>query len=100
MRAAGYARQFRELRKGVRVAGMISQTSSDLTIIEPFFQIFLNGNLMICSGRISSDQISPLNEADSISVEIVIIADLFHLLNVPDPVHQSGKMAYGRFSYS
>ena len=33
------------------------------------------------------DQIRPFNQTDSISIEIIIISDFFHLFNITDPVY-------------
>src|SRR5699024_7806942 len=56
-------------------------------VIKAFVQILFNGNGNPVFGKDLFDQFSPFDQADSVSVKIIVAANLFHLLHIPDPVH-------------
>src|SRR5699024_11396518 len=60
---------------------------SDLSIIKIFGRIFFYGNRDHIFRQNLFDQLGPLNKADPFPEKIVVISDLFHFLNISDPIY-------------
>ena len=57
------------------------------SIIKAFLQIFLYGYFDQLFRKDFFNQISPFDQTDSLSEEIIVISDFFHFLNVTDTVN-------------